>query len=202
MKVLVDGENLRHQIASILIDAGLLPKTHKNNFFKFRLREFLQDILGEKDLEISYYTTKIKQPYFKIPKKLSDSLEAISKEHRRWIAYLSNQNIKIIKAGHLKVRESSTCVHCGKKTLVLQEKGVDVRVATDLLILASNKVNIVLASSDSDIVPALQVSKRLGVEVNYICPANQLNRSVASQVSYVTTFSKKKVVAYFNEVKQ
>lgn len=199
MKILIDGENFRHQIADILIKEGLLPKTSKNNFFKFNVRTFFEELTGDKSLEIIYYTTRIKQPDFKIPQKLSRTLDAISLENRKWLAYLTNQKITIIKAGHLKVRDSHICVHCGKKTLILQEKGVDVRVATDLLVNSKTKNNIAIVSSDSDIVPALQQAKNYRSRITYICPSSKLNRSIASRSNGVLKFNDKKIIANFKE---
>lgn len=199
MKIIIDGENFRHQIASILVDAKLLDASERNNYFCFDIIGFFKDILDDSSIEITYYTTKIKQPNFKIPKKLSDKLDVIASENRKWIAHISNQGIKIIKAGHLRIRESNSCIHCSKKTLVLQEKGVDVRVATDLLLYSANNQSVGLVSSDSDIVPALQAATRFSNTVTYICPSNNLNRSLASLADQVITFDKKRVMAYFKK---
>lgn len=200
MKVIIDGENFRHQIAHNLVAAGVLAKEQRNDFFRFDMVGFIKDILDDKsNHQIYYYTTKIKQPSYKIPVQLTEKLDKISSENRQWIAQLVNQKIIVIKAGHLKVRESSACIHCGKKTLVLQEKGVDVRVAVDLLQSADSKQQTVLISSDSDIVPSLQATKKLGGEIVYVCPANRVNRSLVAHSTKVITFDTKKVVEYYKD---
>lgn len=200
MKIIIDGENFRHQITHNLVAAGVLSKDSRNDFFKFDMVGFIKDILSdESSHQIYYYTTKIKLPSFKIPIKLSEKLNKISLANRQWIAQLVNQNITVIKAGHLKVRESSACVHCSKKTLVLQEKGVDVRVAVDLLQFSSDKQQVALLSSDSDIVPSLQATKKLGREVIYICPADRVNRSLVAQCAKVITFDTKKILKYYKD---
>ncbi|EDK72430.1 hypothetical protein TM7_0453, partial [candidate division TM7 genomosp. GTL1] len=193
-----DGENFRHQIAHILLEHEKI--TEKNIFFKFDFYGFCSEIIGEEHLKITYYTTKIKQPRQKIPKALEKNIASISAANRRWVAWLTNQKIKVVKAGHLRVRESNACIHCGKRTLVLQEKGVDVRVATDLVHFARQKKGpIVLGSSDSDIVPALEVAAGLGAPIIYLCYASQLNRSVAAAASKVITFDDKDVLKYFGK---
>ena len=200
MKVFIDGENFRHQIAHILVERGVLPKEARNDFFRFDIHGLLSEVLDtESQLDITYYTTHIKQPDFKIPVMLSTKLQAISEAHRRWIAYLTSHGIRVIKAGHLKVRESSACVHCGKKTLVLQEKGVDVRVATDMLLAVQDGEPVALISSDSDIGPALEAVRRKSGEVWYVCPANRVNQALAAQSSQVVTFDPKKVLKYYKE---
>ncbi len=199
MKVFIDGENLRHQIAAILVDEKKVSAAKKNDSFRYNMRAFLESLLGTSELEINYYTTKIKQPAHDIPKKLTQRIERISGANRKWISQLKNQNIVVIKAGYLRVRESNVCVHCGKKTLGLQEKGVDVRVATDLLLAAQagNKERIVLISSDSDLVPALVAAKPGRSNITYVCYAGRLNRSVAANADKTVTFDNKDVLSYF-----
>ena len=198
MRVIIDGENLRHQLSRILIEAGALENSAKNDYFPFNMRDFLANILASNNTShICYYTTRVKQPTYKIPQQLSEKLDKISTSHRKWIAKLSSQNITVIKAGHLKIRESNACVHCGKKTLVLQEKGVDVRIATDLLQAAKEHQPIVLVSSDSDLVPSLQTARKLGAKVTYVCPADRVNRALVANTDKVITFDSDKVLTYF-----
>lgn len=198
MKVLVDGENLRHQIAHILCAHKKI--THKNNHFGFNLADFLAEVLGQDDLEITYYTTKIRSPKTKIPLKLKKQIEAISASNRKWIADLTNQGVAVEKAGYLRVRESSACIHCGKKTLVLQEKGVDVRVATDLVLTKDSDKQVTLISSDSDLAPAMEAAKRAGVHIKYVCYSAWLNRSVAAQAHKTITFDDALVVKHYKGI--
>jgi len=102
----------------------------------------------------------------------------------------------VIKAGYLKVRESSKCSNCGKKTLILQEKGVDVRLATDVVLAAAvEKVrHIVVLSSDADMIPALESARQSGATVTYLCFAEELNGAIASVSSQTLTYSRKNLV--------
>lgn len=195
-KVLIDGENLRHQIAHVLQVHKKI--SDKNSYFRFSLRSFLVEALHDEKLELVYYATRIKQPRQKIPFKLQKQITAISSANRKWVADLNNQNVEVIKAGYLRVRESTSCVHCNKKTLTLQEKGVDVGVSADLILAGNGKSeNIVLASSDSDLIPAIEAANRLGVKTTYFCYAGWLNRSVAAQTYKTITFDDALVLKYF-----
>lgn len=199
MNVLIDGENLRHQIAHVLYQHKKI--SDKNAYFNFNLTQFLNDVLNSSSLKITYYTTRIKQPQQKIPIKLQKRITVITESNRRWIADLTNQRIRVVKAGYLRVRESTACVHCSKRTLMLQEKGVDVRIATDLVYAAKSIKNTVLASSDSDLVPAIEVAKRSKIKITYLCYAGWLNRSVASQADKTITFDDALVLKYFKGTK-
>lgn len=195
MRVLIDGENLRHQVAHILYTNNKIKE--KNGYFPFHLVAFLEEVLGDKALEPVYYTTRIKQPNMPVPIRLQKHITTIGEANRRWVADLTNQKVKVVKAGHLRIRESSACIHCHKKTLVLQEKGVDVRVATDLVQTTSKEGYITLASSDSDLTPAMQAAKANGIRITYLCYAGWLNRSVSAQAHKTVTFDDADVVRHF-----
>jgi uncharacterized LabA/DUF88 family protein len=201
VKILIDGENLRHQLAYVLGQNGVISDKHA--YFRFDLVGFLQEALRVNKVDVTYYTTRIKRPAQKVPMKLQRRITKISEANRRWVADMTNQKIDVVKAGYLRVRESSACVHCSKKTLVLQEKGVDVRVATDLVILShgESEDNVVLVSSDSDLIPAIEAAKRAGLVTTYLCYAGWLNRSVASQANKTITFDDGLVLKYFKEKK-
>jgi uncharacterized LabA/DUF88 family protein len=195
MKVLIDGENFRHQVAAILLQHKKIA--NKNAYFRFDLNGFLEEVTGEKKNDANYYTTRIRQPHFKIPVKLQKNITTIGGSNRKWIADLTNQGLTIIKAGYLRIRESSACIHCGKKTLVLQEKGVDVRVATDLVLSGKQFKQIALVSSDSDLAPAIEATKKSGVYVYYVCYSAKLNRSIAALAHKTITFDDSQVLRHF-----
>lgn len=197
MHILIDGENLRHQIAHVLLAKGLI--TEVNNYFPFNLAGFCKAIAQDDTATINYYTTKIKQPKYTIPKALEEKIATITEANRRWVADLTNQSVRVVKAGYLRVRESSACVHCGKRTQVLQEKGVDVRVASDMLLTAQSEPSVVLVSSDSDLVPAIETATILGSRVTYFCYAGTLNRSMAAVAYKTITFDDADVVQWFGK---
>lgn len=199
MKLLIDGENVRHQIAHVLRENKKLED--KNDYFSFDFAGFLGEALAEPQLEITYYTTRIKQPHQKIPVQLQKRITTITEANRRWIADLTNQKIEVVKAGYLRVRESSSCVHCGKKTLMMQEKGVDVRLAVDLVECSKKLKSVILGSSDSDLLPSVEVVTNNGCKVIYLCYAGWLNQSIASRTYKTITFDDKLVMKYFKGVK-
>lgn len=193
MKVFIDGENFRHRLAGVLTQEGLLGDYDQP--FDFDVPALLELALTEIPEQISYYTSRVKQPHFDVPQEMLDRIDGIRERSRRWIAILTNQGIVVIKAGYLKVRESSKCSHCGKKTLILQEKGVDVRLATDVVLAAAvDKVHhIVVLSSDADMIPALESARQSGATVTYLCFAEELNSAIASVSSQTLTYSRKNI---------
>jgi glutaredoxin len=198
MLLIVDGENFRHQIARVLAHHGKVRDN--NDFFEFDFVGFCRHALHRQDVDIIYVTTRIKHPHFEIPESLHQLIDEIANSHGRWVEHLTEQGVNVVTAGNLKVKESNACYHCGKRTQTLQEKGVDVRVATELLLAAQRQVpEIVLGSSDSDMIPALDAARGLGAATKYVCHHDELNEHIQAAVSDVMTFDDGDVMQFFRQ---
>jgi uncharacterized LabA/DUF88 family protein len=149
--------------------------------------------------DISYYTTRIKQPHFEIPEMLTNKITAIQESHRRWIAMLTNQGIRVIKAGNLKVKESNACYHCGRRTMVLQEKGVDVRMASEMVVAAvhDNVQNIIVLSSDADMIPALNIARKGGATLTYLAFGEEVNDALTKVCDKSVTYTRQDMIRSF-----
>lgn len=196
MKFIIDGENFRHQITEVLYRHKMI---HEGFQLHFDFAGFCRDIVGP-DVEIYYYTTEIIQPHFAVPKKLAERLHQITIADRRWLGQLNEQGVHVIKAGKLRVKHSIPCPHCGQVTQQLHEKGVDVRVAAELVLHAmdDNKA-LALGSSDTDLIPAIEAAKKLGATITYVCYEPQVTEVIAEIVDEVRTFDDRDVLRYLKE---
>lgn len=194
MKVYIDGENMRHRLVSVLLNSHKIEDSE--DYFKSDIRKLITDALGESPEQISYFTTRIRQPQFDIPEQLRDKITTIQESHRRWIAELTNQGVRVVKAGLLKVHENAPCYHCGRRTMILQEKGVDVRMATEMVLAAvhDNAKTIVVLSSDADMIPALEVVKRSGTKIIYMCFEEERNEALAIVSDQTVTYSRQNII--------
>lgn len=119
-------------------------------------------------------------------------------EQRLLKTHLEKQGFDVIMAGS--VRGQMTDDPKGKKVLVFREKGVDVRIAVDMVTLACDGKagTIILASSDSDLQPAIKEVRDRKVECIYLCFEAQpnkgisytTNRTILMRNSEVTEFKK------------
>lgn len=202
MKVFIDGENMRHRLVSVLLESGRIHDS--DDHFRADIRRLVTDTLGVAPDQISYFTTRIRQPEHEIPDRLRDKITQIQESHRRWIAELTNQGIRVVKAGLLKVRESNACVHCGKRTLVLQEKGVDVRMATEMVMAAvhDNEKSLVVMSSDADMIPAIEVVRRAGTRVIYLCFEGEENEALRLIADEMVTYSRREILDVYRPYKK
>ncbi len=199
MRVFIDGENLRHRLTQVLWEERLI--SDHDQPFLFDITKLIDAALPEGPEEISYYTSHVKQPNFEIPEKLTHKIDSIHEQNRRWIAQLTNNGVRVIKAGNLKVHDSPRCLHCGKRSQVLQEKGVDVRFATDIVLAGTRDQikHMVVLSSDADMIPALEVVRAAGTKVTYLCFSEEMNHAVAQSTDSVATYSRQDIVNVFKQ---
>lgn len=189
MIVYLDGENVVHQIVDAARRIKLIGS--REDIIGIDLRALLRQLLNADDLTIRYYATSLRLV------RTDPILEERSREMMTWSEGWANalveQNISIIKAGKLKVRDGELCSRCGHTEAVFREKGVDVRLAVDMLVDSENDKNLVIWSSDADLIPAIQVAKRRGARIKNIAHANFLNMAVARQCGEWQTYTDKQL---------
>mgnify|MGYP000913585331 FL=1 len=198
--VFVDGENFRQRVVELLCNQGVIAD--KNAYFSLDVRGLIEDILGINRVEINYYASEIKTPKGYTPSaRIQRQVDGIKENSRRWVAMLKSQDINYIKAGNLKVKEGKECNHCHKTQEILQEKGVDVRIALDMLELSyrTKNTNIVSISSDTDLCPSYHKIRKRKCKTTYICFSDSVNRAVAAATDETITITPQKVISYFQE---
>lgn len=157
----IDGENLKNYIKTVLRVEGIKEKNFDiENFDLSSL--FKSPLKGIKISEKRYYSAKIRY-HPKTPKK---SKELILKQ-RVQKTNLEKQKIDFIIGGNVRPQEIKLN---GKKKTIFREKGVDVKIAVDLVTNTCDKTikTAILCSSDSDLQPAVKEITKRGVEVIYL----------------------------------
>ena len=156
----IDGENLRHYIEDVL------KKTHKKrepSILKVNLKELFKIVLSNiKINKMIYYSAKLKE----YKETLNRSKELIQKQ-RALKAKLQNQGFTYIMGGYVRPQK---VVIDKKEKIIFKEKGVDVKLAVDLVSMACDKTidTAVICSSDSDLQPAIKEVKQRGIRVIYL----------------------------------
>jgi len=141
-----DGSNFYHILKS--------PKINIHNTLKFDYKKFAGWLADGRDIiACKYYVGVIKFD----PHNPAKSQKRVSNQQRLF-SHLEKQNIKVVR-GYLMKNEG-----------IYKEKGVDVRIAVDLLSGAyENQYDtFILISSDTDLIPAIQKAISLGKNVEYV----------------------------------
>jgi uncharacterized LabA/DUF88 family protein len=169
--LLIDGENFRGKMRSVFREAGRgKPAWHKYDF-KGLLNKALGGIALERKI---FYFARVKA--HEASKKKSRQL---IDEQRLLKTHLEGQGFEVILSG--RVRGQMEEDDKGKKVLVFKEKGVDVRIAVDMMSAACDKSakEIILGSSDSDLQLAVSETKARGVKCVYLGFEAQPNKGLS-----------------------
>lgn len=196
--VLIDGENFIHKVVHILKENNLIRS--RDEILNFKIMSMLERVLEQSltnDDSVNYYAAKVKM--VKSPVDLASKTSKMIEWNSYWVQQLINQNIQYIKSGNLQVRDGRICQKCGFQTKVLQEKGVDVRLSVDLLLAADGPSDIVVISSDSDILPAVRAAQKKGADVTYVGFEFMPNLALTATCNRTKTFTESQVVTAFKE---
>lgn len=200
--VYIDGQNFLYKAAEILVERGLIRD--KQDLTNLDIRYLFENIFPDEELQIRFYgVTKIKRRHDLGEEILSKSIR-FSDNLRRVRNSLASQNIDYIEVGKLKIRDSDICKNCGSKDYRFQEKGVDVGLAIGMVrdTLKNEVDKIILASSDTDLIPAVLLAKDEGKEVVYVGFDDRLTKALFAKSSTTQVIRDAEVVEAYHRKNQ
>ena len=201
MIVFVDGENFRQNLTKELMRKHLIK--NQDTMYKYDVVGLMQEALKTDDVEVRYYASEVRMPKdYEPDPEIVEQMQKIERKAKRWTLMLEEQNVKYIRAGNLKPKMARPCRHCGKQEEIIQEKGVDVRLALDIFeqCLEPDCDEIAVMSSDVDLCPVYQKAHRHWTKVRYVCFADRMNRAVNSSCYRTMTISPAMVKNHFEGV--
>ncbi len=168
--LLIDGENFKAKIKSVIFDS----KNIKPVWYRYDFKGLFDKVLEGITIDQTFF-------YFARIKEHKESLEKskqLIQEQRLLKTHLENQGFKVILSG--RVRGQMENIKNGKTALVFKEKGVDVKIAVDMIVNACDKRvdQIILGSSDSDLQPAIEEVKARKVSCVYLGFESQPNKGL------------------------
>ncbi|MFH1601928.1 MAG: NYN domain-containing protein [Candidatus Shapirobacteria bacterium] len=157
----IDGENLRHYIENVLKKEGI--SKNKANILKIDLKTLFDKTL--KRIKISrriYYASRIRF-HKNTPRKSRNLIQ----KQRILKTRLEKAGFEFVVSGNIRAQ---TLKVNKKSKVVFREKGVDVKIAVDLVTAACDKKakTAIICSSDSDLQPAVQEARARGTEIIYL----------------------------------
>ena len=167
----VDGENFKGKIRSVFKDSVRdRPVWHKYDF-KGLLDKALEGIVIDRR---RFYFARIKE-YEESREKSRQLIE----EQRLLKNHLEQQGFEVILSG--RVRGQTEGGSRAGKILIFREKGVDVRIAVDMMATACDKKagTLILGSSDSDLQPAIKEVRERGINCVYLGFEAQPNKGIS-----------------------
>lgn len=168
--VLFDGSNFYFKLKDLRL----------HNLLDFNLSRFVADLSHDSILESSYYYVgEVKTDTTKKSKELH-SLQ------QKLLAHLKKHNIRY------------TLGYLLKSNGTFHEKGVDVHIATDILVAAYEDTadHIIVISSDTDLIPAILRAKKQGKTVEYIGFKHMASKAMVRNCSKYRLFTKEELKKY------
>ncbi|HUW24118.1 MAG TPA: NYN domain-containing protein [Patescibacteria group bacterium] len=157
----IDGENFLHKVEEVL-EARKISEA-KIDLARINLKELFGKRLSDYKLsKMFFYGARLHEN----KETLKKSKELVNFQ-RRLRTNLEKQGFTFIMAGN--VRGQTVTIN-GHKKVIFREKGVDVKIAVDLVSLACGKEidTAILCSSDSDLQPAVTELKKRKVKIVYL----------------------------------
>ena len=196
--VYIDGQNFLYKAAEILIEKDIIRD--KQELTSIDIRFLFENIFQGEDLQIRFYgVKKIKRRYDLGEDVLNKSIR-FSDNLRRVRNSLNSQGIDYIEVGKLKIRDSDVCKNCGSKDYRFQEKGVDVGLAVDIVkdTLKDEVDKIILASSDTDLIPAILLAENEGKKVVYVGFDDRLTQALSVKSNSTQVIRDAEVIQAYN----
>lgn len=140
--VIIDGSNFYYKLKDL--------KLH--NLLKFNLSQFILKLTGKgKLVSCTYYIGKIRTDG-------TEKTQLLFNNQRKLFSHLRKNNIRY-SLGYLLKTDGN-----------FHEKGVDVNMAVDMLVATYERLcdNIVLISSDTDLLPAIKKARNKGLIIEYV----------------------------------
>ncbi len=169
--LLIDGENIKGKIRSVFKDAGKERPVWHEYDFQGLLDKVLKGIKIDRKV---FYFARIKEH-----EESREKSKQLIEEQRQLKTHLEKQGFEVILSG--RVRGQYEDGQNGKKVLVFKEKGVDVKIAVDMVSLSCDKKvkEIILGSSDSDLQPAIKEVRDRHVNCVYLGFEAQPNKGLS-----------------------
>lgn len=160
------------------------------------LRGVIEELLSD-NIPSNIYWFGAKLRVYEDTEELRQKSLAAIRIQSAFVNFLQQQKIQFIKVGNLRARESEPCPHCGAQTWRLAEKGVDVGLAARILTEADSETELVVITSDTDLVPAFKAAKKLGAKLMHI---GYENRPIAA-LSHIADKTRTITVPLVNKYK-
>lgn len=188
----IDGENLKHYIKAVLKQVGT-PES-KLNLENFDYASLFNQVLkGISISEKRYYSAKIR--FYKDSPEQSKKLILKQRVQK---SNLEKNGIKVIIGGNVRPQEITVN---GKKKIIFHEKGVDVKIAVDLVADSCDKniTTAILCSSDSDLQSAVKEIKSRKIEIIYLGFELNPNKGLSYTTNRTILIRNSEVLGVFNK---
>lgn len=183
----IDGENFIGKVEQILKEENI--EQNKVDITQIHLKSLIHSVFKDrKVLDMRFYSARLHL----YEETRAHSQKLINKQ-RVLKTNLEKQGFKFILAGN--VRGQKVKVD-GKTKLLFKEKGVDVRIAVDMVSMSCDKKidTAIICSSDSDLQPAIAELRSRGITVIYLGFGISPNKGLTYSTNITVLFRNSEII--------
>ena len=169
--LLIDGENFKGKIKAVFKEV----EKKRPGWHEYDFKGLLDKVLAGTGVKRKvFYFARLK-----MHEESREKSQQLIEEQRLLKNHLEQQGFEVVLTG--RVRGQLEDGERRKKVLVFKEKGVDVKIAVDMVSLACEKKakEIILGSSDSDLQPAVKEVRDRKVGCVYLGFESQPNKGLS-----------------------
>ncbi len=174
-----DAENFKHKA----LEATNELSQAQLNWNSFNFSGLFQKVMKGVDFdEKRFYYARLR-----IHPDTEEKSKKLIEDQRTLLLNIRNHDFIPILSGNVRGRYEKD-IKGGEETLVFREKGVDVKIAVDMVLGAWDGLikEIYLCSSDSDLQPAIKAVRKKGIKIVYV--GFQMNPNIGMQKTTNETF--------------
>lgn len=183
--LLIDGQNFINRIRTVLSRSGV-----KNpDITKFDYWGFMNDVFKERRVDLaSIYFAKLREH-----KETLEKSQELMERYDTLKTHLEGQGFRYVTSGTVRSRVGRD------KEVTFQEKGVDAKIAVDMVtsVLDHQADTVILASSDSDLQPAIKEIRARGAKVIYLGFQYRRNRGIELTTDETVLVPNKQVKQFY-----
>jgi uncharacterized LabA/DUF88 family protein len=187
----IDGENFKKKIVDVLRANG----RQDIDWTCFNFKALFDTVLEKIHIdEYFFYAAKIT----KHPLTKDKSAQLIARQ-RSLKLQLERQGFKFVISGRVRGYEEQD-PHTKRSIIVFREKGVDVRIAVDLVSMAcdGDVKKTVIASSDSDLQPAINELRNRKIETIYLGFETKPNKGMTYTTSRTILIRDTEILRFYS----
>ena len=183
--LLIDGQNFINRIRTVLARGGV-----KNvDVTKFDYWGFFSEIFKDQQVDLaSFYFAKLHEH-----KDTAEKSHELMERYETLKKHLEDQGFRYVTSGKVQSRIGPD------KEVTFQEKGVDVRIAVDMVtaVLDNKASTVILASSDSDLQPAIKEIRNRNATAVYLGFKYRPNRGLELTTDKTILVSNEQVKKFY-----
>ena len=195
-KLYIDGENFLFKVADILKNHKLIED--KSQITQINLPYLVSKFPKHPKIrDINFYAARLHK--YTESEFIEEKSDLLIESRKQLEVYLTKNQVNFITAGHVRLQDFTPATKKTRESATFREKGVDIRIAIDLITnVCDRKVKTAyLLSSDSDMNPVIHEARHRRARVIYVGFADNPNHGLSATCNQTILLTDENILAAY-----